>query len=71
MAEDNKKVETKAANEAAEAKGLYEVEFTKDLGSRKKGDVVEMHHSTAKALETHKKVKIGKKVTVKKAVKEE
>lgn len=46
---------------------MVNVEYTKDHGNYKKGDKREMPESTAKALETHKVVKM---VTSKKEDKE-
>lgn len=37
---------------------MKDCEFLKDHGQREKGEVVSYHESTAKALETHKVVKI-------------
>lgn len=72
---DNKPAETtdkatvspeakQAKSEAQEATGLYNVEYLVDHGNMKKGKSTQMHHSTAKALEFHKIVKIGEKVEV-------
>ncbi len=52
------------AKVAAESQGLYNVTFLEDHGNNKKDSTTKMHHSTAKALEYHKIVKIGEKVKV-------
>lgn len=64
MKEDNKDLkETKEAKEVRNEKGLVNVTYLKDHGTNKKGSTAVMHSSTAKALEAHKVVKVGEKVT--------
>ena len=71
MAETATKSKSETKKEVQSAKGLCEVEFLEDLGNSEKGETKEMQLSTAKALVAHGKVKIIKKVTTKKPVKEE
>lgn len=46
--------------------GLVYFTYSEDHGTRKKGDKVEMHSTTAAALEAHKIGKPGAKVVVEK-----
>lgn len=61
MEQTNK--ETKEAKEVRNEKGLVNVTYLKDHGTCEKGSTAVMHSSTAKALEAHKVVKVGEKVT--------